>query len=284
MTADPAGPVNHRPGQALAVVVGAGGMAMAIARRLGDSYRLLVADRDGDHLERQVARLQSEGHDATGVECDVVDPDAVRRLAATADGSGPVRALAHVVGLSPSMADGATILGVNLVGAALIADAFLPIAGPGTAAVFIASLAGHLVDVTPAEMAALDEPLARDFSASIAAAVGHEIDSAKAYQLSKAALVRMCQQCAAAWGARGARIVSLSPGLIATPMGALEFAAQPAKRDLLPLTPLGREGTMVEIADAVEFLLSDRASFITGIDLLVDGGISAALRHGTGAR
>ena len=72
--------------------------------------------------------------------------------------------------------------------------------------------------------------------------------------------------------------MSLSPGLIATPMGALEFVAQPEKRRLLPLTPLAREGTMVEIADAVEFLLSDRASFITGIDLLVDGGISTVLR------
>ena len=90
----------------------------------------------------------------------------------------------------------------------------------------------------------------------------------------------MCRRRAAAWGARGARIVSLSPGLIATPMGALEFAAQPAKRALLPLTPLQREGTMVEIADAVDFLVSDRASFITGTDLLVDGGIHAALREG----
>ena len=124
-------------------------------------------------------------------------------------------------------------------------------------------------------------PDGRWFSTSHDASIDRllrELDGAKAYQLSKAALVRMCRDRAAAWGARGARIVSLSPGLIATPMGALEFAAQPEKRRLLPLTPLGREGTMVEIADAVEFLLSDRASFITGIDLLVDGGISTVLR------
>jgi NAD(P)-dependent dehydrogenase (short-subunit alcohol dehydrogenase family) len=273
--------VNRRPGQALAVVVGAGGMAMAIARRLGDSYRVMVADRDRAHLDRQVAMLQSEGHDATGVVCDVVDPDAVRRLAAAAEQSGPVRALAHVVGLSPSMADGETILRVNLVGPTLVADAFVQLARPGTAAVFIASLAGHLLDVTPEENAALDDPLAHDFLASVVAATGGEVDAGKAYQLSKSALVRMCQRRAAAWGERGARIVSLSPGLIATPMGALEFAAQPERRRMLPFTPLGREGTMVEIADAVDFLLSDRASFVTGTDLLVDGGMSAALRHGT---
>jgi NAD(P)-dependent dehydrogenase (short-subunit alcohol dehydrogenase family) len=277
---DTDGSTNLRPGQALAVVVGAGGMGMAIARRLGDSFRVLLADRDPDHLDRQVTLLQAEGHDARGVVCDVVDPDAVYRLAAAAEESGPVRALAHVVGLSPSMADGETILRVNLVGPTLIADAFVEVARPGTAAVFIASLAGHLVDLTPEETAALDDPLAPDFVASVAAAVGGEVDAAKAYQLSKAALVRMCRRRAAAWGEHGARIVSLSPGLIATPMGALEFAAQPEKRRLLPLTPLGREGTMVEIADAVDFLLSDRASFVTGTDLLVDGGMSAALRHG----
>jgi NAD(P)-dependent dehydrogenase (short-subunit alcohol dehydrogenase family) len=275
---DTAASANHRPGLPLAVVVGAGGMAMAIARRLGDSYRVLVADRDDDHLERQVTALRSEGHEVHGITCDVVEPDAVRRLAAAAEQSGPVRALAHVVALSPSIADGETVLRVNLVGPTLVADAFFELAGPGTAAVFVASLAGHLVELTPEQTAALGGPRAPDFPAAVAAAIDGDLDGATAYQLSKAALVRMCRDRAAAWGTRGARIVSLSPGLIATPMGAREFAAQPEKRRLLPLTPLGREGTMVEIADAVEFLLSDRASFITGIDLLVDGGISTVLR------
>ncbi|HEX4529239.1 MAG TPA: SDR family oxidoreductase [Acidimicrobiia bacterium] len=275
---DADGPANHRPGLPLAVVVGAGGMAMAIARRLGASHRVLLADRDREHLERQVVALRSEGHEVHGITCDVVEPDAVRQLAAAAERSGPVRALAHVVGLSPSMADGETVLRVNLVGPTLVADAFLELAGPGTAAVFVASLAGHLVELTPEQTAALRDPRAPDFPATVAAATNGELNGATAYQLSKAALVRMCRDRAAAWGTRGARIVSLSPGLIATPMGAREFAAQPEKRRLLPLTPLGREGTMVEIADAVEFLLSDRASFITGIDLLVDGGISTVLR------
>ena len=93
------------------------------------------------------------------------------------------------------------------------------------------------------------------------------------------ALIRMCQRRAATWGARGARILSLSPGLIATPMGALEFQNRPQKYTLLATTPIKREGTMLEIADAVEFLLSDRASFISGIDLLVDGGLAAAMRY-----
>ena len=98
------------------------------------------------------------------------------------------------------------------------------------------------------------------------------------YMLSKFALMRMCRQQATAWGRRGARIVSLSPGLIASSQGALEFKNEPRKFDLLERTPLARQGSLLEIADTVDFLVSDRASFITGTDLLVDGGIAAALQ------
>ena len=269
---------NERSGQALAVVVGAGGMGMAVARRLGNAHRVLLADRDSGHLERQVATLRSEGHDASGVVCDVVDPIAVRALAEAAAAAGPVKALAHVVGLSPSMADGPTVLRVNLIGPTLVADAFIRLAEPGTAALFVASLAAHLAHFDAAVLAALEDPLAPDFVETVKAVIGCELTSAVAYQLSKTALIRLCQQRAAVWGARGARILSLSPGLINTPMGALEFEAQPGKHRLLDVTPLRREGTMVEIADAVEFLLSDRASFISGVDLLVDGGLAAAVR------
>jgi NAD(P)-dependent dehydrogenase (short-subunit alcohol dehydrogenase family) len=272
--------VNVRPGQGLAVVIGAGAMAMAIARRLGASHRILVADRDREHLKGQVEALRAEGHDACGSVCEVTERQAVDRLAEAARRSGPVRAVAHVVGLSPSMADAEKILRVNLIGPTLVADAFVGLAEVGTAAVFIASLAGHLVDVPPPVQAALSDPLAADFVEQVKANLDGELSPALAYQLSKAAIIRMCRQRVRAWAERGARIVSLSPGMIATPMGAIELAGQPEKRRLLEVTPLGREGTMVEIADAVEFLVSDRASYITGTDILVDGGVAAAVRHG----
>jgi NAD(P)-dependent dehydrogenase (short-subunit alcohol dehydrogenase family) len=270
---------NVRPGQGLAAVIGAGGMAMAIARRLGNSHRILLADQDGEHLARQVEALRAEGHDACGVVCEVTDLEAVGRLAEECQQSGSVQAIAHVVGLSPSMADAETILRVNLIGPTLVADAFVGLARIGTAAVFIASLAGHLIDVAPTVQAALSDPLAPDFVDRVKANLKGELSPALAYQLSKAAVVRMCQQRVRAWAERGARIVSLSPGMIATPMGALELVAQPEKRRLLEAAPLGREGTMIEIADAVEFLVSDRASYITGTDILVDGGVAAAMRH-----
>ena len=115
---------------------------------------------------------------------------------------------------------------------------------------------------------------------SLHEALGEGATSAAAYALSKAALNRMCQRQATAWGARGLRIVSLSPGLIATPQGALEFKNAPSKHRLLAATPLKRECTMLEIASIAAFLLSDHASFISGTDILADGGMVAALRHG----
>ena len=273
---------SARPDLPLALVVGAGGMGIAVARRLGQRFRLLLADRDIGHLESSVAALRREGHDVKGAACDVTDPAAVKSLADCASQLGPLRALAHVVGLSPSMGDWRAVMGVNLVGATLIANAMLPLSSRGTAAVFVASLAGHRPDPSERIVALLDRPLEPDFLAVLEAALTEPATSALAYQYSKWALIRMCQRLASAWGARGARIVSLSPGLIATPMGALEFERQPMKYDLLAKTPIQREGTMPEIADAVEFLCSERASFITGTDLLVDGGIAAALRHAPG--
>ncbi|MGW8205214.1 SDR family oxidoreductase (plasmid) [Sphingomonas bisphenolicum] len=270
---------SARPDLPLAVVVGAGGMGAAIARRLGARNRLIVADRDRASLDRLVAALCAEGHDARGVVCDVTDRAAVEEFAEVVAKAGPLAALAHVVGLSPSMGDFRTIMAVNLIGARLIHDAMLPLATGGTAAIFIASLAAHAAPIDPSLHAILDDPLAPAFLDRIETAPDEPATPTLAYRLSKSALIRLCQREARAWGAQGARILSLSPGLIATPMGALEFEKQPMKYDLLAATPLAREGTMLEIAATVDFLISRDASFISGIDILVDGGLLAAMRH-----
>ena len=268
---------SRRPDLDLAVIVGAGGMGMAVARRLGQHHRLLIADRDADHLERLTAQLRIEGYDLSTCTCDVASADAVGALASQAAGLGPVRTLAHVVGLSPSMGDFRTLMTVNWIGANLVEQAFQPILAPGGSAVFISSMAGHMRAFESLH-ALLDSPLEPGFLDAIEGAVGEPATSQLAYQLSKSSLNRMVQRKAASWGQRGLRINSLSPGLIATPMGALEFERQPMKYDLLAATPITREGTMVEIADGVEFLASSRASFISGVDLLIDGGVTAALR------
>jgi NAD(P)-dependent dehydrogenase (short-subunit alcohol dehydrogenase family) len=268
---------NIRPGQPLAVVVGAGGLSTTIARRLGDVHRLLICDLDAALVARTVSALQAEGHDARGQMCDVTSEASVRALAAEAARLGEVKTLLHVVGVSPSMADAPTILRVNLLGAALVADTFLDLAFSGSVAVFIASLAAHTaVEASMEVLAELDDPLAPDLQGRLERAVPGALTTGSAYSLSKLGVIRMCRRHVIPWGRKGARILSLSPGLINSPQGASGYAFHPEKVQLVESTPLGREGTMIEIADAIEFLVSDRASFISGIDLLVDGGLAAA--------
>lgn len=266
---------DHLP---LAVVIGGcGGMGLACVRRLAQRHRVLLADLDGAHATRLCETLRIEGLTVIPQRCDVTSPESVNGLAERAQALGPVQSLAHVVGLSPSLGTWSQILDVNLVGAARVAEALLPTMARGGAAVFVASLAAHFIDPDTALRDRLDKPLAPGLLADVAAHLGHEPTPVEAYGLSKFALLRLVRRLASPWGSHGARIVSLSPGLIRTPMGDIELRNQPVKATLLEKTPLGRQGELTEIADAMDFLCSHRASFISGTDLLVDGGVAAAM-------
>lgn len=261
-----------------AVIVGAGGLGMAVARRLGLTSRVIVADRDADHVERQCAAMRADGYDAMAVRCDVTRPDDIAALAAVAADRPTVRTVVNVVGLSPAAGDFGAIMAVNLVGASRIAEAFVDVLEPGGAGVFISSSAAHMQALAEERLALLDRPLKERFVEGLADRLGADADANNAYTLSKAGLNRMCRRNAAAWGARGLRIVSLSPGLIATPQGAESYKHSAGKMALFEAVPLGRECSMLEIAGVVAFLASDQASYITGVDILVDGGLIAKVR------
>lgn len=262
----------------LAVVIGAGAMGMAVARRLAQQHRVLLADINAPLVEERVAAMRSEGCDASSIVCDVTSVASVQTLAATVGEKGGLAALAHVAGLSPSLGDFRSIMRVNLRGAALVADALLPLTRQGSAAVLIASLAAHNFTPVAEVLEILRDPTSEDLVERLQSAVGQERATPQiAYAYSKWAMLSLVRRSATAWGERGARIMSLSPGLIATTQGALEFQKSEGKQRLFQLSPMCREGTMLEIADAVEFLLSPRASFISGSDLLVDGGLCAAV-------
>ena len=273
---------SERPGLPVALIIGGGGMGMSTARRLGQSHRVVLASQSAVKNAAREAALREDGIDAVAVQLDVTDQDSVAEVAGFVAGRGPLRTLAHVAGLSPSMGDWHQIFSVNLIGTALTERACLELAFPGTAAVFVSSSAGHLAEPPPrAIVAVLDDPLTPGFFEELNEVIPKDEQTPLlAYRLSKWALNRMCRRRAAAWGAKGARIVSMSPGTIATPMGARELAgpSREVKLKLMEKLPIAREGTMVETADAIEFLASDKASYITGTDLLVDGGIVAATR------
>ena len=257
------------------VVTGAAsGMGKACAARLrGAADRLVLADVQPalDEVARDL--------DATAVRCDVTDRDAVARLAAVAREHRPLRALVHAAGVSPTMSDWRAMFTVNLVGTALLLDAFTPLVEAGTAAVCFASSAAHQVPDDPALAAIVDDPRAPDLLDRL---VAHITESGMGYAWSKRGVVQLVQRTAADWGPRGARICSLSPGIIETPMGRQELEQQPMMTLMLEHTPLQRVGRAEEVAAVVEFLVSDAASYVTGTDLLVDGGVVPSFRRAMG--
>jgi NAD(P)-dependent dehydrogenase (short-subunit alcohol dehydrogenase family) len=258
---------------------GSSGIGLACAYRLGAGYHLVLADVQAERLDGAAAGLRAAGYGVTAVVTDITAPAQVAALAECVRGIGRFDLLVHAAGISPTMADGGRILEVNLYGTALVAGCFLPLAGPGSVAVLIASSAGHMAGFSDRDDPAMRDPLIPDFLARMAADME---TPERAYSASKRGVIVYAQAQAAAWGARGARIVTISPGMIETPMGEQEFAKQPLMKTMLELTPMRRLGKPQEIAALVAFLGSGDAAFITGADFLVDGGISARLRNAGG--
>ena len=207
-----------------------------------------------------------------GVACDVSDRAAVHALVGRVRELGPFRALAHAAGISPTMADSRRVFEVDLVGTQLLLDAFEEVVVPGSAAVcFSSSAAYQIAPFVDADTdAMIDDPLAPGFLDRAATAIA---DSGFAYAAAKRGVIHAAARAAVRWGRRGGRVNSLAPGLIDTPMGRQELEQQPIMQEMLANTPLGRLGEPSEVAAVVAFLCSDAASFISGIDVLVDGGM-----------
>ena len=189
-------------------------------------------------------------------------------------------AVAHVAGISPTMGDWRAILDVDLVATAQLVRSLRPLAGAGTAVVCVASMAAHLIGphADAAVDAVIDHPLAASIFDDYRGAAGDGFeDPGMAYAYAKRGVIRLVQREAASFGEVGARICSVSPGTIDTPMGRQELEQQPGMAMLADLTPLRRNGRAEELAAAIAFLLSDGASYITGTDLLTDGGTCAAI-------
>jgi NAD(P)-dependent dehydrogenase (short-subunit alcohol dehydrogenase family) len=255
-------------------------MGLACARRVAPTVDVIVLlDQDEAGLQSVSEELAQQA-EVIPMVADVSDPTAMAALAAHVQ-TGSLRAVAHAAGVSPTMASWRDILRVDLVGTALIVDALSPFVTSGTAAVCFASMSAFFMarNGDPTLEAALDEPLGATFLGDLRRVVGPAIEeSGVAYAWAKRGVQRLVGRVAIDWGRRGGRICSVSPGIIDTPQGRQEAAAQPFMAVLLEQTPLSRQGTADEVAAVVSFLLSDEASFVTGIDVLVDGGVCAAVK------
>jgi NAD(P)-dependent dehydrogenase (short-subunit alcohol dehydrogenase family) len=269
--------------RAVAVVVGVGGMGLAIARRLGPSRHLVLADVAATLLDTVATTLTGEGHLVTPVVTDVSDADAVAGLAASASALGPVRVIVHTAGLSPVQASAEAIVKVDLLGVAYTLEEFAAVVAPGGAGVVIASMAGHLgPTIGPEEEAQLARTPARELAALPALEASRHPDPGLAYAYAKRANHLRVRAASVAWGRRGARLNSISPGIISTSMGQAELqgATGSFMQNMMEGSGTGRIGTPDDIAAAVEFLVGPAASFITGTDLLVDGGVIGAMTTG----
>ena len=253
------------------IVIGAAsGMGAAVARQLATRGPLLIADRNQEALETFAAEL---GGDVDTAVCDVSDQAQIDALFAKIE---ELDAVVNTAGVSGAQAPGRTVLDVNLIGMARVLRAAEPFLGPNTVAVCVASQSGYMVPENQELFAVLENPLSPSFYDDLNQFFDIEVPSL-AYQASKRGVHRLVRRTAALWGQSGARVMSLSPGINDTPMNRTEEAKNPVMLDMIKACPLGRRGTPEEIANVVSFLTSDAASYMTGSDVLVDGGMASVL-------
>ncbi|WP_068271053.1 SDR family oxidoreductase [Aldersonia kunmingensis] len=261
---------------------GAGGMGLATAKVVGRTHEVVLCDVRAAKLEAALQVLEREGIAAKAVNCDVTDRRAVADLFETAAGLGSIASVIHTAGVSPSMGAAEYVMRTNAIGTLKVNEAFCDVAAEGAAIVNVASMAAHLL---PAEMLpeqhfslAFDDE--EKFVAEMLAAcsvVAEEQRSSIAYPISKAFVKWYSSSQAERFNGRGLRIVSVSPGSIDTEMGRLE--AEAGAGAMVEAAAVPRWGTAEEMADLLAFCASDKAGYLTGTDILNDGGVIASLRQ-----
>jgi NAD(P)-dependent dehydrogenase (short-subunit alcohol dehydrogenase family) len=267
-------------GRVSVITGGAGGMGLAAARILGRDHTVVVADVRQDRLNGAVAELKAVGIDCTPMACDITDRAAVTELASTAMGLGTVTSVVHTAGVSPSMTSAERITRINALGTVNVNEAFHDIAGPGFAIVNVASMAAHMMPPALYPIRIFQTALhdQREFLAKTKRAyrlAPERLRPGMAYSLSKTFVRWYCTSQAGRFGARGARILSVSPGSIDTEMGRLEEPT--GSGALAKRSALRRFGTPEEVAEVLAFCASDKASYLTGIDVVCDGGSMASV-------
>lgn len=265
------------------ILTGAGQIGMAIARRMGYGMKIVIGDKNKTNAEAIAKTMNEAGFDAVPVEMDLSSRSSILALIAEAQKYGKISMSVNAAGVSPSQASIETILKVDLYGTAVLLEEVGKVIKPGGVGVTISSQSGHRMPaLTPEE----DEQLATtptEQLLSLDILQPQNIrDTLHAYQMAKRCNVKRVMAEAVKWGERGARVNSISPGIIVTPLALDEFNGPRGDfyKNMFAKCPAGRPGTADEVAHVAELLLDDKAAFITGSDFLIDGGATASYFYG----
>jgi NAD(P)-dependent dehydrogenase (short-subunit alcohol dehydrogenase family) len=265
------------------ILTGAGQIGMAIARRIGYGRKIIVGDKKIENANIIVQIMNNAGFDAHSLEVDISSRHSILNLISTAKKYGEISMLINAAGVSPSQASIDIILKVDLYGTAVLLEEIGKVIKKGGVGVTISSQSGHRM---PALSTKDDELLAMtptDELLDLNLLQPQNIqDSLHAYQIAKRCNVKRVMAEAVKWGGKGARINSISPGIIVTPLAIDEFNGPRGDfyKNMFEKCPARRPGTADEVANVAELLMSDRAGFITGADFLIDGGATASYFYG----
>lgn len=265
------------------ILTGAGQIGMAIARRMGAGKKIILGDKSRKNAEDIARTMNNAGFDVVPMEMDLSSRSSISELLAVAQKHGEISMLVNAAGVSPSQASVETILKVDLYGTAVLLEEVGKVICKGGVGITISSQSGHRM---PALSPEVDEQLATvptEELLSLEVLQPQNIrDTLHAYQMAKRCNVKRVMAEAVKWGERGARINSISPGIIVTPLAIDEFNGPRGDfyKNMFAKCPAGRPGTADEVANVAELLMSDKAAFITGADFLIDGGATASFFYG----
>lgn len=262
---------------------GAGQIGMAIARRIGYGKKIIVGDKNTENAETIAKIMNNAGFDVTPVETDLASRESILNLISEGQKYGEISALINAAGVSPSQAPVEAILKVDLYGTAVLLEEVGKAIKPGGVGVTISSQSGHRM---PALSPEVDEQLATTPTEQLLALdvlqSENITDTLHAYQIAKRCNEKRVMAESVKWGKKGARINSISPGIIVTPLAIDEFNGPRGDfyKNMFAKCPAGRPGTADEVANVAELLMSEKGAFITGADFLIDGGATASYFYG----
>jgi NAD(P)-dependent dehydrogenase (short-subunit alcohol dehydrogenase family) len=265
------------------VVIGAGQIGQAIARRISAGKHVVLADLRQENAAAAAEVLANAGFDVSTAIVDVSSRESVHALAETATAFGDITGVIHAAGVSPSQASVETILAVDLYGTALVLEEFGSVIARGGAGVVISSQSGHRLPALTAEQdAALATTPTEHLLELPMLQPGQVTDTLHAYQLAKRGNSLRVMAEAVRWAKRGARVNTISPGIIITPLAKDELTGPRGEgyRRMIDLAPTGRAGTPDEVGTVGALLMGPDGAFITGSDFLIDGGVTASYFYG----